>query len=782
MRLSLTFFILLIVGLTHGQFEESIEDSTPLFNASIKVLEANHSIIQNAQFDWSLGWFRLAGLSPRYKRYYLGVLSMNSAIEGAVDWNRWGGLNDLTRYPDQNEWRGSISYSGGVAGYSAIDPLNIQGLNPLRLTLSRANRSYRNRMMLTTTFQKEAFDGVLSVSHRGANEGYYNHTPYHSTSLFGQARFRKGPFRANGFFINTRTNRLSPEAHTEEVWRLTSPKFYSSWGYHNQEIIPFKQKDHRHLQFQSSLELSYNKGVFRMEGMRYRRSLARHNLSYSNAPSPYPSYYKYLPSYFQTKPFQKARLMGLLDLEGGINFERLYRANQESIDARYYLTSDNTIVSESTIGFYWEHQEGLNRFSFRIQSQRENAQFFKELENLLGANYYLNYDAFKKVRYDLSSPLQKLEGDQIDYNYLIRSNTLSLGVNYQRRHPKWEFSYHFNFSKTQGRRKGLMKYEFEENDKEVNSGSIGIHHEILFSVNLSPKHNLSFTGTHSQIPYPLHEHWLNPRVLSLVEAPVPEVHRRLLLEYRYRYRLVSIDFYGFMGRQRHLYSRQHFYADADLWANLVTQTIYHPMANNRGWLSNLTINLTPEIELSTTAYGYMNRYRSRGQGYLHFPLNGSSAMTPYSMELLSDRLVVASGPSQAFTIGLRYQHPQFWSFTIKAVGLGGTYLEPEWPKFERKFLEELEVYTSAEPQQQELKPLTTLHILASKSWKTTFGYLQLFFSANNIFNRVQPIAGYGSSRLVAAKDYAQDLAQGVFSSKTWRSQGLTYFLNLSFKH
>lgn len=782
MRLLLTLLILLVVDLIHGQFEEATDDSITLFNGTLGVLEANRSVIQNAQFDWSLAWFRLAGMTPRYKHYYLGVLSMNSAIEGAIDWNRWGGLNDLTRYPDQNEWRGSINYSGGVAGYSAIDPLNLKGLSPLRLTLSRANRSYRNRIMLTTTFQKEAFDGVLSMSHRGANEGYYNHTPYHSTSLFAQARFRKGSFRANGFLISTQTNRLSPEAHTEEVWRLTSPKFYSSWGYQNQDRIPFKQKDHRHLQLQSSLELSYNKGIFRMEGMSYRRSLARHNLSYSNAPSPYPTYYKYLPSYFQTKPFQKARLMGLLDLEGGINFESLYRANQESIEARYYLTSDNTVASESTIGFYWEHEEGLNRFSFRFQSQRENVQFFKQLEDLLGAAYYLNYDAFNKVRYDLLSPLQKEEGEQIDYSYLMGGNTLSLGLNYQRRFPKWEFSYHFNYSNTRGRRKGLMKYEFEKNDEEITSGSVGKHHEILFTVNLSPKHNLSFTGTHSQIPYPLHEHWVNPRILSFVEKPAPEIHRRLLFEYRYRYRLVSLDFYGFIGRQHHLYSQQYFYADADLWANLVTQTTYHPVADNKGWFSNLTINLTPEIEFSATAYSYMNRYRSNGQGLIHFLPSSSGLSKPYSMELLSDKLAVASGPSNAFTLGVRYQHPQYWSFTLKAIGLGGTYLEPEWPKYNREFLEELRKYTMAKPQQQQLKPLTTLHFLASKSWKTTFGYLQLFISANNILNRVQPIAGYGSSRLIAAKDYAQDLAQGVFSTKTWRSQGLTYFLNLSLKN
>ena len=214
MRRSLTLFIILIIGLAHGQFEVAIDDSVTLFNGTLGVLGANRSAIQNAQFDWSLGWFRLAGLTPRYKHYYLGILSMNSAIEGGIDWNRWGGLNDLTRYPHQNEWRGSISYSGGVAGYSAIDPLNTKGLSPLRLTLSRANRSYRNRIMLTTTLQKKAFDGVLSVSHRGANEGYYNHTPYRSTSLFAQVRFRKGPFRANGFLIRTRTNRLSPEAHT----------------------------------------------------------------------------------------------------------------------------------------------------------------------------------------------------------------------------------------------------------------------------------------------------------------------------------------------------------------------------------------------------------------------------------------------------------------------------------------------------------------------------------------------------------------------------------------
>ena len=199
MRLSITLFILILIDFTHGQFADAVDDSVPLFNGTLGVLEANRSVIQNAQFDWSLGWFRLAGLAPRYKRYYLGMLSMNSAIEGAIDWNRWGGLNDLTRYPDQDEWRGSMLYSGGIAGYSAIDPLNIQGLSPLRLTLSRANRSYRSRIMLTTSLQKEAFDGVLSASHRGANEGYYNHTPYPSTSLFAQARFQKAPFGLMGF-------------------------------------------------------------------------------------------------------------------------------------------------------------------------------------------------------------------------------------------------------------------------------------------------------------------------------------------------------------------------------------------------------------------------------------------------------------------------------------------------------------------------------------------------------------------------------------------------------
>jgi hypothetical protein len=180
MRLPLTLFILILIDFTHGQFEETVDDSVTLFNGTLGVLEANRSVIQNAQFDWSLGWFRLAGLAPRYKRYYLGMLSMNSAIEGAIDWNRWGGLNDLTRYPDQNEWRGSILYSGGVAGYSAIDPLNIRGLNPLRLTLSRANRSYRNRIMLTTSLQKEAFDGVLSASYRGYDNSYTTSVHIHS--------------------------------------------------------------------------------------------------------------------------------------------------------------------------------------------------------------------------------------------------------------------------------------------------------------------------------------------------------------------------------------------------------------------------------------------------------------------------------------------------------------------------------------------------------------------------------------------------------------------------
>ena len=67
MRRSLALFNLLIINFTHGQFEEVVDDSLILFNGTLGVLEANRSVIQNAQFDWSLvgfvwqGW--LLGIS-----------------------------------------------------------------------------------------------------------------------------------------------------------------------------------------------------------------------------------------------------------------------------------------------------------------------------------------------------------------------------------------------------------------------------------------------------------------------------------------------------------------------------------------------------------------------------------------------------------------------------------------------------------------------------------------------------------------------------------------------
>jgi len=69
MRRSLALFNLLIINFTHGQFEEVVDDSLILFNGTLEVLEANRSVIQNAQFDWSLGWFRFAGMAPGYRRY-----------------------------------------------------------------------------------------------------------------------------------------------------------------------------------------------------------------------------------------------------------------------------------------------------------------------------------------------------------------------------------------------------------------------------------------------------------------------------------------------------------------------------------------------------------------------------------------------------------------------------------------------------------------------------------------------------------------------------------------
>ena len=74
-----------------------------------------------AGFNFSTARFRFRGYSSEHTNLLIEGLPVNDPESGWAIWSYWGGLNDMTRYP---QVRNGISASpvafGGLSGYSSI--------------------------------------------------------------------------------------------------------------------------------------------------------------------------------------------------------------------------------------------------------------------------------------------------------------------------------------------------------------------------------------------------------------------------------------------------------------------------------------------------------------------------------------------------------------------------------------------------------------------------------------------------------------------------------------
>ena len=780
------FLCVLAVGFSPLIQSQELEDEQLLFDPNTRLLQANQSLLlQSSQFDWSVGWFRYRGFDPSRTYYYMGKILLNTPAQGVIDWNRWGGLNDITRYPDQLQYGSSQNYLGSAGGYSAITPSELFGLSRLRLTLSSSNRSYRRRLMLTLYDRFGNFDWLLSAGVRNANTGYYEATPYQSTSLFGQLRFRKGPIAISLFQINTDTRRVSPEAHTEEVWSLVGDKYHSSWGFLNHEIIPLKTKSHTHKHYQFEFDYKSDPVQFTLSLMHYKQSYSRTTLSYQLAPNPWPTYYKNLPSYYRTKPFMAARQLGALQLTQGVDIASLIYANtQKDPYARYSLVSDTSDSSQQAASLFLVYESSNHTLSIWSQIDRQQSLYYQYLENLLGAKYYRNEDLYEGFSYDLNTENQKYTGERINYDYRLTSFRLLTSLFYKWSGDAIDFSYRGAIGSTSASRHSDVQHErYRESRQSSFKTARYYHHEATSNWYLTAKQEVQFKVMDKIEPYPWEKRLVNARYSHQISELDTYRLRSLELEYRYQYGRLALNTKVFAFKETGGLETGFYFAQHTDWADLISERIEHTVKSGSGISADFALELSSELQLSGVGYLFNSRYRSLGVGTLHRPASENGQLQTASLTFEHPHeLMVPSGPSRAFTLALRYSHPSYWGLTVKAVGLSGTYLEPEWPRYDKQFLEDLSSYTAYTPYQERLPSMLTFHLLVSKSWRVEKGYLQLFVSLSNLMNRIQPIAGYGSSRLLLAKDYAKDLSSKVFDTKTWRSQGFTYFFNLSYRH
>ena len=232
---------------------DSVDQIIPVFTTTVDLLENEQQsqdisgllqssrdvYVNQAGFNFSAARYRLRGYSSENTRLFFNGIPVNDPENGWTIWSYWGGLNDVTRYPENSFGiSNSAATFGSVGAYSYISALpsekNIGG----RISYAATNRSYRNRAMYTynTGLNNKGWGFLISGSSRWSDEGYVPGTYYSAGSylLSIEKKFNaKHTLNFMGFGAPTVQGRQG--IAVQETYDLTGENFYNPyWGYQTQ--------------------------------------------------------------------------------------------------------------------------------------------------------------------------------------------------------------------------------------------------------------------------------------------------------------------------------------------------------------------------------------------------------------------------------------------------------------------------------------------------------------------------------------------------------------------
>lgn len=839
MKFKKLFFITLLAGINvsiTAQIDsvsavDSISDIVP-FTASGADLQGSESESQNvsgllqssrdvyvrtAGFNFSAARFQLRGYSSENTQVSLGALPGNDPESGWAIWGNWGGLNDITRYPEISVGVSSSEHQfGGVGGGSYIDLRASSQRAGSRFSHAITNRSYRNRTMFThnTGVLKNGWSFSGSISARWASEGYVEGTRYSSMAYFlSVGKKLNDNHQLNFSVFGSPTVQDRRGISVQEIYDLTGDNFYNSfWGYQtNQETGEREKRNSRTRNnhkpyFLLSDDWQINKkskltsSVYAIVG-----TTGSTNINWNNAADPRPNYYRKLPSYF--------RLIG--DEEGALAAELAWKndpnTSQLDWDAMYFANSKNLHTVENAngsgnpeiglrskyiledlkvdprqYGIDLNYQNALTErlfLSAGIKGELYTSRNYKIAKDLLGGDYWLDVDQFAERDFadasvaenDLSTPNKIIrQGDVFGHDYKIHVNTRNVFAQLDYKTNKIDTYIGVQQTGTTFWREGLMQNgrfpdESLGNSEKQSFNNYGLKGGATYKIN--GRNYLQVNGqVASRAPFS-RSAYISPRTRDEVVGNLESV------------KINSGDF-NYVVRYPKLKARATFFyteINDDIWARSFYHDEYLSFVNYAmtnvdqlftGVEFGFETNLTSTIELSGAFTMAQYLYTSRPEATI--TVDNSNEVIAENKKIYLENYHVGGMPETAASIGLKYNSPKYWFVGANFNYFADIYLSPN-P--DRRTEETLSGYFEGDPQiegiidQEKLENGYNINLFIGKSLKLKNNtFIRLNLMVNNVLDNTDFRTG-GFEQL---RYDAQDIDK--FPSKYGYMYGRSYFI------
>lgn len=724
-----------IVILDNNSGEEDNSQSS-----TVGLLTSSQDVFSRiAAFDLGAYWFRPRGIDGRSGEIMLNGVSMKRSDNGNVDFGNWGGLNEITRYPEIAPNHSPSEYAfGGESSVIYKNTKPSENRKGFQATYSLTNRNYRNRASLrySSGMTKKGWAVTVMGARRWAQEGIQEGTFYDAIGTYlGVEKKISDKHTVIFNFLGSPYRRSTSSPSTQEVYNYGGVHYNSYWGFQDGKKRSERVKTSFEPLFQLSHYWTINKKNSLWTNVSYQFGKEKSSrLDWQNVPNPSPQYYRYLPSYYQSQIDQAlladptANVDNLKDAyntalagwQNGdpnftqLNWEKLYRENQSQPVTSLYGTTgrrslyfvvndvnDDKIFNAAT--HFVHNFNDTTKFLLNISYQNYRSELYREVNDLLGGDFALNKDPFAATNNPGTSGLYnegeadytKRKGDKINYDYNFKRDEVKVNPGLSFSSGKFDVFVSGLVAYSSSMREGLFKHYLYDDSfgksPKYDFWNFGIKGQVIYKLN--GRNFIVYNGAYfSQSPY-LEDIFINPRVNSSV---APNIKNTVInandLSYIISSPFIKLRLTGYLIDTQNETNVQRFFADGiqlnsqDTSGNttlvqsaFVTQIMSNVEKRNIGAEVGLDVKITPTLSAQGAASLGQYTYRNDPETYFASDAAGTFANGQSYLDLGKAYLKdykQGGTPQQGFSFGLRYNSPKYWWLGANWSYLGENYLDP----------------------------------------------------------------------------------------------------------
>lgn len=791
---------------------EGLEESQ---NISSLLQSSRDVFVSAAGYTFGPARYRMRGYDSENTTVMINGVSVNDMESGRAYWASWGGLNDALRNQDINIGINASELTfGGIGGNTNITTRASTYGKGVKMTYSRANRSYSNRLMFiaSTGLMKNGWAFTLSGSRRWAQEGYVEGTFYNAFSYFVSIEKKFNDKHSLGLIgYGSPNKRGRAGVSVQEAYSLAGSNYYNAyWGYQNGEKRNARIGNYH----QPMIMLSH---YWTMDDKTKLTSTLYYNfgrggstaLSWVEADDPRPDYYKNLPSYYQfIEDFDgyEERLHAWQNDKSvrQLNWDHFYFANSKFLNTINNVDGieGNDVTGMRSKYIVEDRRNDKRKFGFNTNFQHQinekvkldgglnmiwfKGYHFKVVEDLLGGDFWFDIDKYAdqepmaitpESQSDLRHPNRLVyEGDKFGYDYNSNINKYEGFVQSEFNLNKFDLYAALDISSTTFWRTGNMQNgKFPEesygDSEKQNFFNYGAKAGALYKI--SGRNYLSANAAYmTRAPY-FRTAYISPRTRDHVISKL-QSEKILSGELNYIIRTpiiksrVTLYYTEFKDQT---WARSFYHDDLNSFVNYLMTGVDK---QNAGIEIGIEGNITSELSLRGVLGKGQYIYTSRPN--VTIAQDNDSEILAENRKVYLKNYYVGGGPQTIALLGVKYNSPKYWFASLSANYFDDIYIDINPEKHTE---EAIAMFFEGDSRidnvlkQEKLSSAVTLDFFGGKSWKIDDYYISLIISVNNILDKTDfRSGGFEQLRYDPENIYK-------FPPRYFYLYGRTFFINLS---